>query len=121
MHGSQYNIANKKGKTMVISVLKRVPLNFQWLLKKVWEEEELPAGDGYQLWETTDKEEDNESSPISPVFTSVEELADWCAENITHVSKEAIRVLWLRALIGAEDSDTGELGECHNPPASVVL
>lgn len=39
---------------------------------------EPPAGDGWQLWETT-----SEGSPISPVFPTAEELAEWAAENAT--------------------------------------
>lgn len=65
--------------------MKRVPMDFDWPLKKVWEgylnpdcEVEPPEGDGYQLWETT-----SEGSPVSPVFASFEELCEWCAENAT--------------------------------------
>ena len=39
---------------------------------------EPPTGDGYQLWETT-----SEGSPVSPVFDSLEELCEWCAEHAT--------------------------------------
>ena len=34
-----------------------------------------PEGKGYQLWETT-----TEGAPISPVFKTLEELAEWCEE-----------------------------------------
>lgn len=37
-----------------------------------------PTGEGFQLWETT-----SEGSPVSPVFRTAEELAEWCAENAT--------------------------------------
>lgn len=37
-----------------------------------WEPTEPPEGDGWQLWETV-----SEGSPISPVFTTAEELAQW--------------------------------------------
>jgi len=43
-----------------------------------WTREEPPAGDGYQLWETT-----SEGSPVSPVFASLDELCEWCADNAT--------------------------------------
>lgn len=43
-----------------------------------WEGTEPPAGDGYQLWETT-----SEGSPISPVFPSLELLAEWCEQAAT--------------------------------------
>lgn len=42
---------------------------------------EPPAGDGYQLWETT-----TEGSPQSPVFRTLDELCGWCAENATTFS-----------------------------------
>jgi len=90
--------------------VKRVPLNFQWPIGKIWPfyllstciddcEEcksaakilnlemtdygcpafcnyDPPTGDGYQLWETT-----TEGSPMSPVFSSPEELAEWLEAN----------------------------------------
>ena len=37
-----------------------------------------PTGEGYQLWETT-----TEGSPTSPVFETLDELCEWCAENAT--------------------------------------
>lgn len=43
-----------------------------------WEETDPPNGDGFQLWETT-----SEGSPVSPVFSTIEELCDWCASNAT--------------------------------------
>lgn len=39
---------------------------------EAWERTEPPAGEGWQLWETV-----SEGSPISPVFASAEELAQW--------------------------------------------
>lgn len=41
-----------------------------------WEAEEPPVGDGYQLWENT-----TEGSPQSPVFSTMDELCEWSAEN----------------------------------------
>jgi hypothetical protein len=54
----------------------------------VWESTEPPSGDGYQLWETV-----SEGSPISPVFATPEELADWLAipENQKGVDKGTTR------------------------------
>jgi hypothetical protein len=37
-----------------------------------WEPSEPPVGEGWQLWETV-----SEGSPVSPVFSSSEELAQW--------------------------------------------
>ena len=59
-----------------------------------------PAGEGYQLWGTT-----TEGEPRSPVFKTLEELAEWCAENDTvfadiRVSKED----WLKLFLGSEIS-----------------
>lgn len=39
---------------------------------EAWESEEPPGGEGWQLWETV-----SEGSPISPVFATDEELAQW--------------------------------------------
>lgn len=66
----------------------RVSLDFNWPLEQTWEGYEWqpgwteanngaydpPAGDGWQLWETT-----TEGSPISPVFPTAEDLATWMA------------------------------------------
>lgn len=43
-----------------------------------WQEYEPPEGPGWQMWETV-----SEGSPISPVFETPEELANWCAVNAT--------------------------------------
>jgi len=50
---------------------------------KNWHAYEPPTGPGYQLWETC-----TEGSPVSPVFESAEELADWCADNATIFARE---------------------------------
>jgi hypothetical protein len=47
-------------------------------LYEAWSDQEPPTGEGYQLWETT-----TEGSPSSPVFSSIEELCAWCADNAT--------------------------------------
>ncbi len=43
-----------------------------------WQWTEPPTGESFQLWETT-----SEGSPVSPVFASAEELADWCVMGAT--------------------------------------
>lgn len=74
-------------------------------LHEEWKKYEPPTGAGYQLWETC-----SEGSPVSPVFASAEELADWCAENATiFASEKTSRVIWLKMFIGEEDLDTGSL------------
>lgn len=47
-------------------------------LNEEWRRQDPPAGEGYQLWTTT-----NEGAPISPVFLSMEELAKWCETGAT--------------------------------------
>src|SRR5688500_12984835 len=75
-------------------VLKRVPLQFNWPIHKVWcgyvrsgssrrdkqrwQATEPPAGPGFQLWETT-----SEGSPVSPVFTTLDRLCTWAATHAT--------------------------------------
>lgn len=39
---------------------------------EAWEATQPPAGEGWQLWETV-----SEGSPLSPVFATAEELAQW--------------------------------------------
>jgi hypothetical protein len=39
---------------------------------EAWESTDPPSGDGWQLWETV-----SEGSPVSPVFPTAEELAQW--------------------------------------------
>ena len=65
--------------------VKRVPLDFDWPLYKIWhgyddkeegEWEDPPTGEGWQMWEDT-----TEGSPISPVFATAEALAQWLATN----------------------------------------
>lgn len=46
---------------------------------EAWEWEEPPTGEGWQLWETV-----SEGSPISPVFTTPEELARWMSSPAYH-------------------------------------
>jgi len=47
-------------------------------LYEAWEESEPPEGEGYQLWETT-----SEGSPITPVFETLREVAEYAAEHCT--------------------------------------
>jgi hypothetical protein len=43
---------------------------------EAWQEFEPPAGDGWQMWEST-----SEGSPISPVCATAEALAQWLADH----------------------------------------
>jgi len=64
--------------------LKRVPLDFDWPMKKVWDgylqkrKKEPPKGKGFQLWENV-----TEGSPVSPVFKTLDELCVWAENNAT--------------------------------------
>lgn len=52
-------------------------------LAENWESEDPPFGEGYQLWETF-----SEGSPISPVFKTPEELADWLVSSPDYTWKK---------------------------------
>lgn len=59
-----------------------------------WRSYEPPKGKGYQLWTTT-----NEGAPISPVFPSLEELCEWCADNAsTFADCKATKEAWMNML-----------------------
>lgn len=62
-----------------------------------WERTEPPTGDGYQLWETV-----SEGSPVSPVFATPEELADWLVTpgNDDSVTRGTTREQWLKFIRG---------------------
>lgn len=98
--------------------LKRVPLDFDWPLHEDWkgyippsytDDEAIekwceggeggrydpPVGEGYQLWQSV-----TEGSPISPVFSSAEKLADWCEDNATIFSDETCtKERWLEMFL----------------------
>lgn len=59
-----------------------------------WKDIEPPTGPGYQLWETT-----SEGSPISPVFTTLDALCSWAADNSsTFGSFRASKEQWRKML-----------------------
>lgn len=62
-----------------------------------WRRKEPPKGTGYQIWETV-----SEGSPISPVFATPEELADWMAEpgHGWSTDQGTTREQWLRFING---------------------
>ena len=45
-------------------------------LNELWESFDPPVGEGYKLWSTT-----TEGHPMTPVFSSAEELAEYCGLN----------------------------------------
>ena len=56
-----------------------------------WESTQPPKGEGYQLWETV-----TAGSPITPVFATPEDLADWLVENDNSVTKGTTREGWIK-------------------------
>jgi hypothetical protein len=55
---------------------------------------EPPRGEGYQMWETT-----SEGSPQSPVFKTLDELAEWCAKNAsTFADCKTTKEAWKKML-----------------------
>lgn len=61
---------------------------------EAWEQFDPPAGDGYQLWETT-----SEGSPASPVFATLDSLCEWCESNATTFgSAKASKEKWKEML-----------------------
>lgn len=74
---------------------------------EAWHEEDHspPTGEGWQMWETT-----SEGSPMSPVFATPEELADWLATTKASIFADMTqsRDEWL-ALIKGESSGMVEI------------
>ena len=69
-----------------------------------WEPVDPPAGDGWQLWETT-----SEGSPVSPVFATAEELAGWCETGATWFGDARwTRAQWLGSFL-ADTTETDSL------------
>jgi hypothetical protein len=61
-----------------------------------WTKTDPPTGDGYQLWEDC-----SEGSPVSPVFTSLDELCTWAEGNATtFASFTATKEEWREMLDG---------------------
>lgn len=65
-------------------------------LADAWERVEPPAGEAWQMWETT-----SEGSPISPAFATAEELARWLADTgaSTFGSETASYESWLGMIL----------------------
>lgn len=66
---------------------------------EAWEPTEPPKGEGWQMWETT-----SEGSPMSPVFATPEELADWLATSGASIfgSNTASREQWFKIITGED-------------------
>ena len=55
-----------------------------------------PRGEGYQIWEDV-----TEGSPVSPAFSTPEELAKWMVENDTSITKDATLEQWIVFINGS--------------------
>ena len=65
---------------------------------EAWEPTVPPTGEGWQMWETT-----SDGSPLSPVFATPEELAEWCVDGATVFGcHRAGRDEWLRIITGED-------------------
>ena len=62
---------------------------------EAWTRSEPPTGDGYQIWETV-----SEGSPISPVFASPEELAQYMAGTQWGADNGTSYETWLQFING---------------------
>ena len=63
---------------------------------EAWNRTPPPTGDGYQMWETV-----SEGSPISPVFATALELAQWLSENSAGTVDEGATVeQWMTMIEG---------------------
>lgn len=73
----------------------------QRAVAEAWQGIEPPTGDGWQLWETV-----SEGSPISPVFATAEELAEWMVANREasdlEVARRFVAAGWAPSLIGSD-------------------
>jgi len=74
---------------------------------EAWEPTAPPTGPGWQLWENV-----SEGSPISPVFTTPEELATWMSRDDEPVLYEqALRFIYIGTFFLAGSTDTSD----HQP------
>ena len=72
-----------------------------WPLERIkrqharWQREGPPAGPGYQIWETV-----SEGSPISPVFATPEELAEYMSHTRWGADQGSSKETWLKFIVG---------------------
>lgn len=64
-----------------------------------WERKDPPVGEGYQLWGTC-----SEGEPMSPVFATLQELANYAAPNCSIFGSQYISAAeWMARFTGATD------------------
>lgn len=64
-------------------------------LYEKWKRVEPPKGRGYQIWEAV-----SEGSPVSPVFATPEELAQWMTDNPDSIHRGTTYESWLAFING---------------------
>lgn len=62
-----------------------------------WERYDPPTGAGFQLWENV-----SEGSPVSPVFSSLDELCVWCETHATTFGSERATAAEWREMLAAD-------------------
>lgn len=70
-----------------------------------WKPDEPPAGEGWQMWETV-----SEGSPVSPVFATAEDLAQWLttpAAVESHAVRQPMTISQARGFVGEGWAPTG--------------
>lgn len=77
-----------------------------------WKRSDPPKGAGWQMWENV-----SEGSPVSPVFETPEELADWLSESgaTLFARHKATKERWLRIILGED------MGEVEIAPGVVAI
>lgn len=60
-----------------------------------WTPTDPPTGEGFQIWETV-----SEGSPISPVFTTTDELAEYMSHTTYGADKGTSKEQWLKFING---------------------
>lgn len=73
-----------------------------------WKPVDPPTGDGWQLWETT-----SEGSPLSPVFPTGEELAEWMSQNPCGFAGSMIPLETALSLVRGIGWSPSLVSDCH--------
>lgn len=60
-----------------------------------WEPPSLPEGPGYMLWQTI-----SEGGPVSPVFETLDELAEWLADHSSIAGATFTKAEWIKVCGG---------------------
>lgn len=77
-----------------------------------WKATPPPAGPGWQVWETV-----TEGSPVSPVFATSDELADWIADP----DRDTDRMWWVPKPVAAKFIEEGWAPSFVSTPATGLI